>query len=601
MKTVAAPSTTSGIDAALSAVPPVVYGQIAGRVTSAVSGAALADVEVSVDGEGAASGQAVTNANGEYTVSSLSAGSYTMSFYRGERGGNYLAQSDNGVSVTGGSTTVFDAEMQLGGQMEGTVTAVAGGAAIGGIEVCASSDTGIGCAITDASGEYTIIGLVSDSYIVEFSPPRDEGGGYLAQYYDAKSSEAEAEAVPVVAGGSPTSGIDAALSLGGQITGKVTAASGGAVLAGASVCARGENEPPPPPPAEVSGEVGPHCTTTNAGGEYAIVGLSTGSYALRFRPGDEDGNYLPQSAEVQVTAGSTTSGIDAALSPGGQITGRVTAASGGAPLVGIEVCEAQPHSLPPFVGFGCTVTDANGEYTISSLPSGAYNVEFRSEGGNYLPVSDDGVSVTAGSTTSGIDAALASGGKISGTVTAAAGGAPLGGIRVCASSIGGGGGGGCATTNAADGSASATSNALVVPGPDSDFSLVRAPVFDARTGDLDFYIKVTDAGTLQWSLSVADRELAVAGGARTSRRRRHARMPFGAASKRVPAGVVEVRVHADAKVLKALKAGRTLHVSGPFAFQSVLGGTPVVHMESAMVRWPKKAKHGRIRHRHRAS
>ena len=43
----------------------------------------------------------------------------------------------------------------------------------------------------------------------------------------------------------------------------------------------------------------------------------------------------------------------------------------------------------------------------------------------------------------------------------------------------------------------------------------------------------------------------------------------------VPAGTVEVKVHASSKAIKALKAGHTLHVSGTFTFQSALGGPPV--------------------------
>lgn len=50
------------------------------------------------------------------------------------------------------------------------------------------------------------------------------------------------------------------------------------------------------------------------------------------------------------------------------------------------------------------------------------------------------------------------------------------------------------------------------------------------------------------------------------------------------------KVHASSKAIKALNAGRTLHVSGPFTFQSALGGAPVTHVESAVVRKPKKPR-----------
>ena len=239
---------------------------------------------------------------------------------------------------------------------------------------------------------------------------------------------------------------------------------------------------------------------------------------------------------------------------------------------------------------------------------------------NYLSHSYDGQSynanssyfaatpvfVTAGSTTSAINAEMLPGGQIAGRVIGS-GGAPLAGVSVCArpTSEEFEGGDRCATTNGGGGSASAVSDALAVPAAsttsapsavlalDSDFSLVRAPVFDARTGDLDFYVNVANAGTLRWRLSLKGSDLVATGGARASRRaRRHATMPFSSASRHVPAGVVEVELHAGAVALRTLRAGRALHVSGPFAFQSVLGGAPVVHMESVVVRWPKKQKHG---------
>jgi hypothetical protein len=239
------------------------------------------------------------------------------------------------------------------------------------------------------------------------------------------------------------------------------------------------------------------------------------------------------------------------------------------------------------------------------------------------------VTVTAGSTTSGINAEMTPGGQITGRVTAASGGAPLANIQICA--YDGGGGGGCTTTNNSGGSTSATSNALAVPAPDSSFSLARAPVFDAKTGDLDFYFKIADAGTLRWSLSfkssdvgfahalgvslgyaigdsltrvdLARVDLAVAETAKTRGKRCktgfvthrgrcvHATVPFASGSKSVPAGTVEIEVHAGVKALRALKAGHTLHVSGLFTFQSALGGARITHTESAVVHWPKKKKH----------
>jgi Carboxypeptidase regulatory-like domain len=642
---VTAGGTTLQIDAAMStsepamsspgeAVPNPEDGQIEGTVTSASDGAALANISVSVGNVQGGNGFATTNANGEYTIADLPAGSYHVDFFRSELSQNYLTQSEE-VSVTAGSrTSGVDAAMQPGAQISGRVSAAVDGALLAGIEVCAHGITVEywSCATTNAGGEYTVSGLFTGSYDVAFTLGYESNGynfrdNYARQYYNGKALSSEAEAVSVVAGGSPALGIDAEMQPGGQISGTVTAAAGGGAVAGIGVCAYELPVSAPPD--------GP-CAVTNASGEYTIVGLGSGSYEVAFiRRGFEGDNYLPQyGRDVSVTAGSTTSGVDAALSPAGVVTGRVTAASSGAALANSEVCVGQSWPFFDFSGFDCATTNAAGEYTIVGLHSGSYNAKFYPyKGGNYLPQSEE-VSVTAGSTTAGVDAALPPGGEITGRVTAASGGAALTGIEVCTNETSPGDGEGCAVTNRG-GSNGATSNALAVAVPvlvpsvvsaAGGFSLVRAPSFDAKTGDLDFYFKLAGAGTLGWSLAFRGVEAGIAdslglafGGAigddltRIDRvviealegkdrrckagylkhggRCVRAPMSLASGSKSFSAGTVEVKVHAGAKAIEALKAGRTLYAGGPFEFQSALGGSPVTRTVATMVRWPKSKTH----------
>ncbi len=581
------PGTTSGINVAMSA-----GGQITGKVTSASDGFAAANVEVFANGVGAG-GSANTNASGEYTISGLSTGSYTVEFDPFFEG-LYLRQFARDVSVAAGSTTSgIDAVLPIGGKITGRVTK-SGGTGLANINVCAANSEGGECGTTNANGEYTISGLPSGSYYVDFSPG-GEGGAYLSQLYEG--------GMVAVAAGSTTLGINTEMHPGGVLTGKVTAAAGGATLANVEVCAEGRTI------------VLRICTTTSATGEYAFSGIPSGSYGVHFSPEyggghyREGGNYLPQyyddttsysEAEVVsvVAGGAPTSGVDAELVSGGQITGMVTAAAGGTALANIRVCLGEP---PVSEGFSCAITNSEGEYTIWGLSSGSYDVQF-SRGGydevgnNYLTQSDYGVSVTAGSTTTGIDAAMATGGQITGRVTAAASGAALANIEVCvrgnAPELFG-----CAITNGGGGSTSSTSNALTVPSPNSDFSMIKPPAFDAKTGDLEFYFTLANAGTLRWDLSfknadvgfidalrlslddvigggVAGANRAVLATAEKKGKRCKAGfishkdkcvpvvVPFASNSKTIPAGTVEVEVHAGAKALNALKAGHTLRVSG---------------------------------------
>ena len=584
-------------------------GEITGRVTEASGGAGIANVAACANNANAG-GCGLTNGSGDYTIAGLPNGSYKVEFDPYERR-NYLRQSDGGVSVTVGSTTSgINAALPTGGQIDGRVTK-AGGAGVENIKACATSGEGW-CGTTNANGEYTISALPSGSYKVEFF--RDaEGGDYLPQYYEGESSSYEAEAVPVVAGASPTSGINAEMQPGGEITGKVTAASDGSALANIEACV--ELSPPFAPVGEF------RCATTNDRGEYTIMALWASSYAVEFHADHGVGNFEsePYTANpVEVTVPNTTSGINVEMQHGGQITGKVTAASGGTPLANINVCIGEP---PPFNVSGCSISNSDGEYTISGLSSGTYEVSFYPYHDGYVPQTDKSISVIAGSVTSEINAAIPSGGHISGVVTASPGGAPLANIEVCAEDTtstpyGPYGRNSCATTNNG-GSASATSKVMPVPVPNSSFSKAKAPTFDAKAGDLDFYFMVAESGTLSWRLSFKDPAPPFADGSsalddsafateaakksimrcklslvRHEPRCTEMMSPFASGLKKVSAGMVEIEVKADAKALKALKAGFKLRVSGPFTFQSALEGSSVTHTESAVVRLPSKRKNG---------
>jgi hypothetical protein len=632
---VTAPNATSGINGTLQA-----GGQISGKVTAASGGASLANVEVCAEQMELFGSCATTNAAGEYTIVGLASGPYTVEFYPSyESKANYLYQFYNNqpssatataVSVTTGKTTPnINAALQSGGQIAGKVTAASGGAPLANIEAYAYYEEGgheyfASFTYTNAAGEYTIAGLPSRSYKVEFSPGYESGSAnYLAQYYNGQSSFAAANPV-VVTAGSTASNINAALQTAGQIAGKVTAASGGAALANIEVCATEE--------ISAAHFVG-NCTTTNGAGEYAVQGLPTGSaYIVEFYSGYEGGpNYQLQyysgtkektkATYVSVVAGSTTKLNEEMAFPGGEIAGKVTAVSGGAALARVDVCADETGGSKEFGG--CAVTNANGEYTIAGLPTGSYAVEFYTYLiGTYLGQSyGSAVSVTASNTTANVNAALQTGGQISGRVTAASGGAGLANFEVCAEApkvyLG------CTTTNGgASASASTASNALAIPG--GNFTQAKSPSFDSKTDDIDFFFTFPTAGTLKWSLffrnadvgfadslgiSLGAREPALAEVARRKGKgkakkckkteiKHHGKcvatlVLFASGSQSVPAGTVEVKVHADSKALKALKEGHTLHVSGSFTFQSALGGPPVAHSISTVVRLSKKAAKGK--------
>lgn len=440
--TITSGSTTTGVDIQLHE-----GGRITGTVTDALTGLPVEAVEVCAR---EAQAECVwTNSHGEYTVSQLASGSYIVEFgfgYGGSLGETYAAPeyyndlvfprfSDlseaTRISVSAGATaTGIGAKMHRWGKLTGRVTSASTHAPIEGVAVDAY-DGGQHTALTNANGEYTIsrLGNRSGEYTVSFSPQSGAGLDFFPQWYDDKQSQLESDPVHVLLD-QTTSGIDAALSEGGQIAGRVTDATTKQPLAEITVCAW----------SKIVFES--RCAWTNSNGEYAIVRLPTDEYSVSFYTNSD--NYYSQnySKAVAVTLGNTTAGIDTAMEPvvKGTIMGSVSEAVWAKPIPNIEVCA---YDIEQEELFGeCTKSSSAGAYELRGLPAGKYLVEFSSPGPGLeyatqyydkkpSPLYAEPVTVTEGKFTSGIDGDLEKAGDASGEVTSAATGKPLKDIEVC--------------------------------------------------------------------------------------------------------------------------------------------------------------------------
>jgi hypothetical protein len=248
-----------------------------------------------------------------------------------------------------------------------------------------------------------------------------------------------------VAGLAPL-GAQPALGATGQITGTVTNASGDPLE---NVCVT--------PYTLSNTPLGLSADATDSQGDYALSGLATGSYKVRFHPCAHPSlGYVEEwfdnkptfatAGAVAVTDGQTTSARDAQLALGGQITGTVTDEAD-QPVEGISVAALTGLSSSDRRFPSLNATDANGEYTIYGVPAGTIKVGFTDSGVDRPAFMDewyDGivdptlsrfaeatpVSVTAGQTTETIDADLTEGGYISGTVTDIETDLPIEGICV---------------------------------------------------------------------------------------------------------------------------------------------------------------------------
>ncbi len=157
-----------------------------------------------------------------------------------------------------------------------------------------------------------------------------------------------------------------------MIGGRVTGYSGGGPIAGVEVCAE--------PRSLYAVTV---CATTGGAGQYTILGLAGGGYAVEFRPPEQleffdqyfDGEPgLLQADSVGVQAGQLTPNVNATLIEGGRIAGQVTDAVTHAPVAGVGACTFTTLGR---VRIGaCGESGADGRYLIRRVPAGVYTVHY---------------------------------------------------------------------------------------------------------------------------------------------------------------------------------------------------------------------------------
>lgn len=448
--------TLTGADASL-----LTGATVSGVVTSASTGDPMREVKVCITEYVEESNRGYCtepNEAGEYQLTGIATGADEVEFRPDSSDYEYEVQYWNHVGVStnltwlhitaGENITHIDGALTAKyGLITGRVLGVPGEQGLSDARACAQNVTSgqSRCAATNAQGEYEIKFLPSGSYIVEFSTP-DQSPGYVSEYYDGKLSESEAKPVTVGAGRT-ISGIDAELvereSAGSSISGVVSSMSGQQPIAGIEVCAYDASEE--------EGLFG-QCATTEAGGEYAISHLQSGEYIVEFSSPSASGlNYVAQyydgtesfeqATVVNVGAETVAIGIDARMHEGGRIAGHAIEASTAMPIQGMFVC-AYAEQANSFAE-ACASTGQNGQYTISGLPAGEYIVEFSDPPESALDYVrqyfDEQTSATAatlvpvvvGETSSGVDARLQLGGRVSGRVTSAFVG-PLANVLVCA-------------------------------------------------------------------------------------------------------------------------------------------------------------------------
>jgi 5-hydroxyisourate hydrolase-like protein (transthyretin family) len=312
------------------------------------------------------------------------------------------------------------------GTITGTVFDDSSSAPLAGIAVFASTEAGLSSTRTDDQGTYALTGLAAGDYLISFEA--DETN-YLPEYYDNQIDISKANRVKL-ADGASISGVDARLRPGAIISGTVSGANG-INLADVGVIAFRHDGTARLPVAS---------TASNEQGRYTLAKLPDGTYDIEY--------VVPYDANEVTRAylGGRQRGVNVGggqlverninLRQGAQISGTIIGGGAGVNDVQVRAYDASSNEFLDIVA----VTDNEGRYLTRALASGSYKLEFvqlsESSGREYynnVQTLDEAtvIELVAPSLTSNINADIAIGGKIRGTVTGV-GGILLEGVVIAA-------------------------------------------------------------------------------------------------------------------------------------------------------------------------
>ncbi|MDJ0756165.1 MAG: carboxypeptidase regulatory-like domain-containing protein [Ardenticatenaceae bacterium] len=373
---------------------------VSGQVTDQDSGAPLESIYVTASllndcGLGTILESTNTAADGTYEFNNLRPAQYRIEFSDDAYPQKY--QDTSQVVVLEEGQTIIDQSLTTGGELQGRVTAEGTGDPLPGVFVYVyvySELDGryynLGSSTTDANGDYSMTGLMSDEYVIYFDTSRagQPVKEYVSEFFDDELGVNGASLVDIGAGQSVT--INEQLSPGGSISGRITSSEHGERILGSRVYAQ---------PTDNRQLILPISAQTNISGEYKIDGLAPGDYRIWIEasnnpPGSnspEDilfsmsyvnsylgGGYDPATATiVTVSTGAAITGLDQSLDRGGVIYGRYTLHAEN--LFSYQGQVTVYDSLGRQIETVSTNSSwpANWNYAVGGLPPGSYFVRFQ--------------------------------------------------------------------------------------------------------------------------------------------------------------------------------------------------------------------------------
>ena len=328
------------------------------------------------------SSSATTDADGRYALTNLDSAQWYVSVT--DYDGTYITEWFDGARTRDQATRVTtavdvesraDFELDRGGFISGSVTD-ASGQPIPNVSVSywSPSATEFYGASTDENGDYTIGGLETGRYAIEFNR-----WDYVTAFYDGADALTAATLVDVSRQNTAT-GIDAVLDLAapvgpGSIAGTLSD-SGGSPIAGAQAKAY--------QPGYQGRPVLRGSAFSDAQGVYTIVGLAEGTYFVQFDAVDHASEWFDDvlardsATPIEVGQLAAVTSIDASLAAAAAFQGFVRDPQGG-PRADVQVV------LRSDLGDQrSTVTDSTGGYSFTDIDPGNYQFELIDLAGDFL-------------------------------------------------------------------------------------------------------------------------------------------------------------------------------------------------------------------------
>jgi hypothetical protein len=299
-------------------------GNISGTVADG-NGSALSGATVSAAGLSTSSG-----GDGSYALNNLPAGQTTiLASLTGYQPGSASVTVVAAATTAAPTITLISAT----GAISGTVKNSAGSPIVG-----ASVGYGGGTTTTDSNGNYTLTGIPV---------------GTVQLVASAQGFQSATQSVTVYGGKISTANFTLAAAItNGTVTGKITNASSGAIVTGATVSWTGGS------------------TTSNTSGIYTLTNIPAGTQNITaVKTG-----YLPHTLAVAVTGGATSI-LNIPIATGGKISVKVVTSSGAA--VSGATVTIKGGSIATTVS---GLTSSTGFFTTNWIPIGTYTVTVAKSG-----------------------------------------------------------------------------------------------------------------------------------------------------------------------------------------------------------------------------